>query len=277
MDPDSERRRLLAAFLRARRERLSPAEAGFHGGSPRRRTPGLRREEVAQRCGLSPTWYTKIEQAREVSVSPGALARIADALHLTATERAYAFELARKRDPTRGADGTYEAPPPALLSALEAITAPAYLLDCLWNACGWNAPAEHLFKGWLGGAERNLLRYVFLDPTARAFICDWENRARRLVAEFRADTSGRTGDPDVTELVQELTRVTPLFARLWDDYGVLAREGGARAFNHPRDGALRYEQVTLNPAGCGKALATGCNDALRSAPRRGGRGRSARR
>lgn len=250
MDPDNERRHLLAAFLRAHRERLSPAEAGLHGGSPRRRTPGLRREEAAQLCGLSPTWYTWIEQARDVSVSPSALARIADALHLTATERAYIFELARKRDPARGADGARKAPPPALLAALEAIAAPAYLLDRRWNASGWNALAERLFGGWLGGAERNLLRYVFLDPMARTFICDWENRAQRLVAEFRADTSRRAGDPDVSKLVQELTRAAPLFARLWDDYGVLEREGGTRTFNHPRDGVLLYEQITLNPAGC---------------------------
>lgn len=250
MDLDSERRRLLAAFLRAHRERLSPAEAGFHGGSPRRRTPGLRREEVAQLGGLSPTWYTWIEQARDVSVSPSALARVADALQLTATERAYVFELACKRDPTRNADEACETPPSVLLSALEAIAAPAYLLDRLWNAAAWNALAERLFESWLGGAERNLLRYVFLDPAARAFICDWEDRARRLVAEFRADTSGRTGAPEVIDLVQELTRAAPLFARLWGDCGVLAREGGVRTFNHPRDGTQHYEQVTLTPAGC---------------------------
>jgi transcriptional regulator with XRE-family HTH domain len=99
MASTAEQRRLLGAFLRARRERLTPAEAHIHGGPARRRTPGLRREEVAQLCGLSPTWYTWLEQGRDVSVSPPALARIAEALHLTAPERAYLFELARKRDP----------------------------------------------------------------------------------------------------------------------------------------------------------------------------------
>src|SRR5262245_46978827 len=94
-----EERRRLGAFLRACRERLSPDDAGIHGRPTRRRTPGLRREEVALLCGLSPTWYTWLEQGRDVSMSPGALARIADALHLTTAERAYLFELHRKHDP----------------------------------------------------------------------------------------------------------------------------------------------------------------------------------
>ena len=89
MIPGTDQRRLLGAFLRTHRERLTPQEAGIHGGSARRRTPGLRREEVAHLCGLSPTWYTWLEQGRDVSVSPTALARIAGALHLTAAERAY--------------------------------------------------------------------------------------------------------------------------------------------------------------------------------------------
>src|SRR5882724_6808966 len=125
MTSTAEQRRLVGAFLRAHRERLAPAD----GGPARRRTPGLRREEVAQLSGLSPTWYTWLEQGRDVSVSPNALARIADALHLTAAERAYLFELARKRDPELAAQGEREGRSAPLVSALNAITAPAYLLD----------------------------------------------------------------------------------------------------------------------------------------------------
>ena len=245
----TEQRRHLGDFLRMHRERLTPAEAGLLGGSTRRRTPGLRREEVAFLSGLSPTWYTWLEQGRDVSVSPQALARVANTLNLTPAERAYLFELTRKRDPDAPSHGTRDAPPPALLSALEAITAPAYLLDRLWRACGWNAPAGRLFAGWLDGPERSLLRYVFLNPMARTLICDWEERARRLVAEFRADTVRRADDGELSALVRELRTASPLFARLWDDHGVLEREGGTRAFRHPQDGLLVYEQVTLNPAG----------------------------
>lgn len=248
MIPTADQRRALGAFLRAHRERLTPAEAHVHGGSRRRRTPGLRREEVAQLCGLSPTWYTWLEQGRDVSVSAQALARIAGALHLTAAERAYLFELARKRDPDAGADTEHSALPPALAAALEAIAAPAYVLDRLWFARGWNEPARRLFTLWLGGPERNLLRYVFLDPTARELIRNWEDRARRLVAEFRADTARATDDTDIAALVQELCGASAPFAHFWNDQTVLAREGGTREFDHPEEGPLRYEQITLIPA-----------------------------
>ncbi|WP_431862364.1 helix-turn-helix transcriptional regulator [Azospirillum sp.] len=247
MIPTLEQRRLLGAFLRAHRERLTPADAGIQGGPVRRRTPGLRREEVAHLCGLSPTWYTWIEQGRDVSVSPAALSRMAEALRLTAAERAYLFELARRRDP---ADGSAPVDAPAaLLAAVESVTAPAYVLDRLWQACAWNDPAARLFGGWLGGPDRNLLRYVFLDPAARDFIDDWENRARRLLAEFRADTGRRADDSGLQDLTEELRRRSQMFARFWDDHGVLEREGGVRTFNHPADGLVRYEQVTLIPAG----------------------------
>ncbi|WP_372396576.1 helix-turn-helix transcriptional regulator [Azospirillum sp. HJ39] len=250
-DPAADRRHLLGAFLRRHRERLTPAEAGFaaKGGSTRRRTPGLRREELAQLCGISPTWYTWLEQGRDVSVSPSALARVAEALHLTAAERAYLFELTRKRDPDAPAVGAADNPPPALLAALSAMTAPAYLLDRLWTAVGWNPAAERLFGGWLGGAEPNLLRYVFLDHSARSFIQDWENRARRLLAEFRADTARHPDDPAVRALVDGLRQASALFAQLWEDHGVLEREGGMRRFNHPLDGTLMLEQLTLRPGG----------------------------
>lgn len=250
-DPSAERRHLLGAFLRRHRERLTPAEAGLQGGSTRRRTPGLRREELAQLCGISPTWYSWLEQGRDVSVSPQALARLANALQLSAAERGYLFEMTRKRDPDAPPAGSTDHPPLTLLTALEAMTAPAYLLDRLWTAVGWNPAAERLFGGWLGQGctERNLLRYVFLDPTARSFILDWENRARRLLAEFRAETARHPEDPAVQALVAGLRRESPLFSRMWDDHGVLEREGGLRRFDHPLDGPLTLEQLTLRPGG----------------------------
>ena len=250
-DPSAESRRLLGAFLRRHRERLTPAEAGLQGGSTRRRTPGLRREELAQLCGISPTWYSWLEQGRDVSVSPQALARLAEALRLTTAERSYLFEMTRKRDPDAPPAGSTDRPPTTLLAALEAMTAPAYLLDRLWTAVGWNPAAERLFGGWLGqgGTERNLLRYVFLDPTARSFILDWDNRARRLLAEFRAENARHPEDPEVQALVAGLRRESPHFSRMWDDHGVLEREGGLRRFDHPLDGPLTLEQLTLRPGG----------------------------
>jgi transcriptional regulator with XRE-family HTH domain len=246
-DPTANQRRELSAFLRARREALKPAAAGQPTApQTRRRTPGLRREEVAQLCGISTTWYTWLEQGRDIALSPHALARLADTLHLTVAERAYLFELTRKRDPAPPvADATEAGVPPELTAALKAIAAPAYLLDRYWNACGWNDAAAHLFSGWLGGPELNLLRYVFLDQTAVGFIGDWENRARRLLAEFRADTAHYVDDLAIKVVAADLMQESEKFVRFWNTHRVLEREGGERRFDHPLDGVIIYEQVTM--------------------------------
>jgi transcriptional regulator with XRE-family HTH domain len=244
----SESQRALGSFVRAQREKLAPADLGLPPG-PRRRTPGLRREEVAQLAGLSVTWYTWLEQGRDMSLSPHALARLATALRLGRAERAYLFELAGRRDPDPGADDD-EAVPPVVLACVEAIAAPAYILDRAWTALSWNRAAERLFAGWLDGdRSRNLLRFIFLDPAARTLICDYDDRARRVVAEFRAAVSTHLNDRPIRGLVETLRRASPDFARLWDEQGVVGREGGARTFNHPADGFLRFEQVTFEVAG----------------------------
>lgn len=243
----ADRRRLLGAFLRSRREALTPARRGEAPPRGRRRTPGLRREEVAERCGISTAWYAWVEQGRDIAVSAAALGRLAGALGLTAAERGYLFELAKQRDP---------APPGAepdlvqrgVEALVEAVTAPAYVLDRLWTARAWNAAAAHRLSPWLGGPERSLLGFVFRDPGARRFIVDWDARARRVIAEFRADTARRPDDPATAALVDGLKRDCPDFARLWDDHAVAARDGGARRFLHPRDGVVDCEQMTLIPA-----------------------------
>jgi transcriptional regulator with XRE-family HTH domain len=250
------RRRELGEFVRAQREKLSPGAAGIVGAS-RRRTPGLRREEVAQLAGLSTTWFTWIEQGRDVSMSPHALARLAGALRLGRAERAYLFELAGRRDPAPG-DSEDDTLPPAVLAAVAAIAAPAYVLDRTWNARGWNAAAQRLFVGWLDRAgvsdgahdrQRNLLRFIFLEPGARSLICDWPGRARRVVAEFRAHCAAHLDDRALRGLIDELRRQSAEFDAMWEQHGVLGREGGERTFAHPQDGFLRYEQVTFELAG----------------------------
>jgi transcriptional regulator with XRE-family HTH domain len=164
-----ERRRELGDFIRAQRERVAPASVGVIAAR-RRRTPGLRREEVAELAGLSTTWYTWIEQGRDVSVSPTALARLARALRLGRAQRQYLFELAGKRDPDPGASDTDELPA-VLTACVAAISGPAYLLDRNWDARAWNPAAERLFAGWLDHpGEHNLLRFIFLEPGARSAI-----------------------------------------------------------------------------------------------------------
>ena len=246
------RRRELGDFIRAQRERVAPASVGLVAAR-RRRTPGLRREEVAELSGLSTTWYTWIEQGRDVSVSPTALARLAQALRLDRAQRHYLFELAGKRDPDPGASETDDLPA-AVAACVAAIVSPAYVLDRSWNARAWNVAAEKLFVGWLDeppgqDVERNLLRFIFLAPGARALISDWERRARRVVAEFRAHCGAHLDDVALRGLIEELHRFSPDFARMWEQHGVLGREGGERTFNHPADGFLRFEQVTFELAG----------------------------
>ena len=251
--PAIDRRRALADFLQAHRARLNPAALGFAGGT-RRRTPGLRREEIAQLAGLSVTWYTWIEQGREVSVSPAALARLAKTLQLSPAERIYLFDLAGKRDPAARAAETPSEAPATLAAAVRSIAVPAYVLDRHWNALAWNAPASRLFIGWLDrpkekARDRNLLRFIFLEPAARRLIRGFEERARRVLAEFRAECGAFPEDPGMPALAETLRDKSSLFARFWEEHAVLGREGGLRHFNHPRDGLLAYEQIAFALAG----------------------------
>lgn len=240
---DQEQRKLLGAFLRARREAMEPS------GSGRRRTPGLRREELAVRAGISATWCSWLEQGREVQASPHALARLAHALGLSRAERAYLFELAGRHDPEAPVQDLSPAAPASLVAAVQSVGSAAYGLDRFWNACCWNMAAEALFAGWLDGGERpNLLRFIFQDKAAHQLIPDWEARALRIVAEFRADYSHALNDPAMNALVDELTAESPVFARGWRRQAVLAREGGTRTFRNAGGEIEAYEQHTFHPA-----------------------------
>jgi transcriptional regulator with XRE-family HTH domain len=240
---ETDPRSILGAFIRAHRERRpSPAQSGG-----RRRTPGLRREELAEAAGVGVTWITWLEQGRDVSASPAALARLADALHLSPAERASLFDLAGRRDPVVLTEPQTDLSP-HLLALPSLFAGPAYLLDHTWTARAWNAAAARLFTGWLDeGADpdRNLLHFVFLSPTAKVLIADWPERARRLVAEFRADYSRRPRDAEMRALIDALSEKSPLFPQLWREQLVLHREGGEREFNHPLDGPQRFLQTTL--------------------------------
>ncbi|MFJ1299793.1 helix-turn-helix transcriptional regulator [Pseudomonadota bacterium AL_CKDN230030165-1A_HGKHYDSX7] len=247
-DGSTLRRQNLGEFVRSARSRITPQMAGLPAGS-RRRTPGLRREEVAQLSGISVTWYTWIEQGREVSVSPAVWSRIANVLQLGRAERAYLFELAESADPQHPRD---EAGGPAglpLQVCVDAIEAPAYVLDRAWNVLACNEALSALFDHWprRDGAP-NLLRYIFLDPAARTLVVDWEQRARRVVAEFRADAGAHLDEPDVLALLDALNRASPVFHHWWTRHAVVEREGGVREFDHPRRGRLQFQQITFRLA-----------------------------
>jgi transcriptional regulator with XRE-family HTH domain len=241
----------LAEFIRARREAVTPAMAGLPGGG-RRRTPGLRREELAQLCDVSPTWLTWLEQGRPVSASSRMLARLAQVLQLSPAERGYLFEVADKADPEHGEAAGDGAAADELAAIVAAIDAPAYMLDRQWNAVAWNAQAAGLFVGWLDAPQPesspNQLRFMFLSPQARALIAGWPERAQRLVAEFRADVGRHADQAPLAGLIAQLSGASVEFRHWWGAQQVLGRDGGLRRFQHPVQGLLSFNQVTLHLA-----------------------------
>jgi transcriptional regulator with XRE-family HTH domain len=239
----------LAQFIRVHRERLAPARVGLPDGQ-RRRAKGLRREELAALCDISPTWLTWIEQGRAPSVSAAVLARLAGALRLTPAEREYLFGLAGRHDPEAAAKSAGHAEQATMERAVKSVRAPSYVIDRDWNAVAWNRPAAALFAGWLDrrATERNLLRYMFLVPAARQLVDDWPARAARLVAEFRADAGSAIDAPVTRQRLDALRRDSHEFDVLWRRQDVLAREGGERVFNHPTQGRLALHQLTLRVA-----------------------------
>jgi transcriptional regulator with XRE-family HTH domain len=242
---EHENRALLGAFVRARREGLAaPIDAGR-----RRRTPGLRREELAARAGIGVTWVAWIEQGRDVGVSAETLGRLSAALELNRAERAYLFELSGRRDPESPFADTGVEAPRSVAALVSDLAWPAYGLDPAWNICCWNEAAKNLFVG-LGDKDphRNLLRYVFASKEARSLLPDWPSRAARLLAEFRADYGRTHVDPRARAVVDWLLLHSDDFVRLWQAQAVLEREGGLRLFHHPDKGDVRFIQHTLRSA-----------------------------
>lgn len=173
---------------------------------------------MVQLCGVSPTWYTWIEQGRQVSASADALARIAVALRLSRAEHAYLFELAAQRDPAEPELATADVPD-TLVATVELVAAPAYVLDRQWNALAWNTPAAALFAGWLTAST---IATCCASPSCRrprALIVDWDTRARRLVAEFRADSIRHLNDAPTRSLIDALLAGSEAFAHYWASQG----------------------------------------------------------
>jgi transcriptional regulator with XRE-family HTH domain len=231
----------LGVYLKDRRAKLDPAAFGLPAG--RRRTPGLRREEVALRANISPTWYTWLEQGRGGAPSTDVLDRIASALMLTEVEREHLFLLALGHQPEvryRKDEGIT----PRLQRVLDALNpCPALVHTATWHIVGWNRAATILLTdyGALPPEERNVLRFVFLNPAVRAAQEDWESVARFVVSVFRATTARAGAALEVQPLVDELTRRSPDFARLWSDNDVNTHGGGVKRLRHPVLGPLALE------------------------------------
>ncbi|AZV20923.1 XRE family transcriptional regulator [Mesorhizobium sp. M7A.F.Ce.TU.012.03.2.1] len=230
----------LAAFLKDRRTRLDPASFGFSG---RRRTPGLRREEVAQRANISPTWYTWLEQGRGGAPSADVLNRIAKGLLLTEAEREHLFMLGLGRPPEvryTGAEGVS----PRLQRLIDTLDAsPAIVRTATWDVVAWNRAARVVLTDYsaLPEGERNILRFMFLSPHIRARQHDWQNLARFVVGSFRADAARAGAVSEVRELVDELCSASPEFAALWRANDVLSHGDGTKRLKHPELGDIELE------------------------------------
>ncbi len=231
---------LLGSYLKDRRTRLDPAAFGFSG---RRRTPGLRREEVAQRASISSTWYTWLEQGRGGAPSSEVLDRIAGGLMLTEPEREHLFLLGLGRLPEvryRPVEGVT----PRLQRLLDSLeVSPALIKTATWEVVAWNQAAAVVLTDYskLPQGERNILRRIFLDPRVREAQHDWEGLARFVVGAFRADAARAGAVSEVAQLVDELCRASPEFKALWRENDVLVHGEGVKRLNHPKLGPIELE------------------------------------
>ncbi|MGH6859212.1 MAG: helix-turn-helix transcriptional regulator [Phyllobacterium sp.] len=240
----------LGAYLRDRRTKLDPAALGFP--SERRRTLGLRREEVAQRANISPTWYTWLEQGRGGAPSADVLDRISRALMLTEVEREHLFLLGLGRPPDvryRKNDGVT----PRLQRVLDALDpCPAVIRTAIWDVVAWNHAATVMLGdyGSLPPHQRNVLRLLFLDPRAREVQYDWESVARHVVGAFRVEAARAGAAHDVQPRVDELCQLSPEFRAMWGDNDVRAAHGEAvKHIRHPVLGPLAFHYSAFSVDG----------------------------
>lgn len=246
----------LGAFLRSRRARLKPADVGLPPGV-RRRTTGLRREEVAQLAGVGTTWYTWLEQGRNINPSVHVIEAVARALRLNPAERRYLFALTRAEEPP---------PLPSseivsdhlrrVIGNLEPL--PAYITGATWNVLAWNKTASALFNdfGTRPPQLKNIVWTVFAEPFARTLFVDWQDTARGLLAAVRESSGRRAGDPAFETLISDLQRASPDFRIWWSDYEVGCVDDEPKRLNHPLVGELLLDLATLAVVGDGELRCT---------------------
>src|SRR5579862_1232626 len=256
----------LGTYLKDRRAKLDPAAFGY--ALARRRTPGLRREEVAQRANVSATWYTWLEQGRGGAPSADVLDRISRAMMLTDAEREHLFLLGLGRPP----EVCYRAPEgitPRLQRLLDTLEySPAFIRTATWDVIAWNRAAAAVLTDYaaLPEGQRNVLRMMFRDSRVRAAQSNWKSVARYVVASFRADVARAGAGREVQSLVDELCATSPEFAAMWRDNDVQGHGDGVKVLHHATAGKLSMEfsafavdgrpdltMVIYNPATSGDA------------------------
>jgi transcriptional regulator with XRE-family HTH domain len=239
----------LAELLRTRRDRLTPADVGLPAGS-RRRTAGLRREEVAQLAGVSATYYTFLEQGRDVRPSRQVVAALAGALRLSPAERAHLFQLAGIPLAADDQDlvETVDSVVGTLVSRLDPF--PAYVKGGRWDVLAANRAARALFTDWsaLAPGDRNKVWWMFTDPAARKVYVEWEQEASDLLGRFRAAAARRPDDPAFTTLIERLHQASPEVRDWWPRYEVRPVGSGTKRLHHPALGDVAFQHTVLQVA-----------------------------
>ena len=244
--PNPAKRAELAAFLRSRREQLTPEMVGLPSGF-RRRTPGLRREELAMLADVGTTWYTWLEQGREVRASQEVLSSLANALRLNPVERQHLFALSGRSAPAIKPTGP-EILEPSIERMLTSLSAqPAYLTGRRWDVLGWNPAAVAVFGDYqrLEGDARNLMHLVFANTRHRRLLLEWDDVARTALAMFRLDAARYAGDPDFDRLITELSRTSIEFKAWWAKHEVLKPLSNIKRLKHPRQGLMSFEYTSF--------------------------------
>ncbi|GAA3454970.1 helix-turn-helix transcriptional regulator [Dactylosporangium matsuzakiense] len=234
----------LGAFLRSRRERIAPADAGLPV-TGRRRTPGLRREELALLAGISATWLTYLEQGRDVRPSGQVLDALARALRLTRTEHEHLRRLAGGVGPPEPGAAEEVAPEVAGVPALLGGN-PAYVTGICYDVLAVNDAAAELFRGIAPGG--NVVRWMLTEPAAREVLVDWEQEARSIVARLRAIAGRHPGHPRVARLVADLTAASPEVRAWWAQYDIQFSHAGRKRLRHPRLGAITVSHAAFHVA-----------------------------
>ncbi|KAA2261921.1 helix-turn-helix domain-containing protein [Solihabitans fulvus] len=248
MATTERQRRELAAFLRSRRERRDPVDFGLVPG--RRRTPGLRREEVATLASVSITWYSWLEQARDIRVSADVLASLARALHLDPAETEHLYQLAGHVPPGAVAEPVPEvaAQHRLLLANLE--PSPAFLSNRRFDVLAWNRAHTVLYGDFarLAPADRNMLWLLFTDPAQRALAVDWPAAAAYGVGLFRSQAGELLSSPEFVALVERLLAASPEFRELWERRDLSSFVPASQEWNHPLLGRVAFEYVKMYAA-----------------------------
>ncbi len=246
---NGERRRAeLADFLRRRRAEIKPEDVGLPAGG-RRRTPGLRREELAALAGVGTTWYTWLEQGRDVRASLEVLEALARALQLSPVERTHLLLLGR------GEEAPASTPPaecvsPTIRRMIESLDpSPSFVIGRRWDYLAWNRAACALFGDFdaMPPSARNHVWALFTDPVRREMMADWEHAARLCAAKFRADHARYIDDPAFDELVQALKDASREFCKFWRRHEVAYSGVGRKELRHPVAGTLVFEHAAFHP------------------------------